>query len=457
MNIETTEASVHEDSINRLAIYILWGTMGLGIMFFTVSHISQGRSINDIIKDILFFMGIFATLNLLSTFAFIFIKKRFRTLIKYFISTTYALILPLFSYVSLGYNHQSWSLGIVVVIFSVLHLQIPLTIYSSILICSLAYGFIFVFRDQIIPTLYNPRSELIIMFVVFLFSTIIAIFIIKIVNKAFQQAKEKDIEVIDEKESALKTLQIVKEISGSMKDVGGRNSEISEKLSTSSEIQATSVEEIAASTEQLMASIEEISKNATKASTDMNMIVSRVQEGMNFIKSSTSEMMELVKFSKIMLDSIESINEIAENTNLLALNAAIEAARAGEAGKGFAVVATEIRKLAEKSTEAAQDVGSLLKDSEVKIKKGANINDKVNNIYIELKEQLEKISKVFQQISFATQELDRGGKEISSGLENINEASNENLSLAKEIETLNKEFEKDSKKLTQVVKTSNIH
>jgi len=274
------------------------------------------------------------------------------------------------------------------------------------------------------------------------------------INKIFKATKQKEEDIEEERSQALKTLSVIQEISDSLKDVNEKNTVISKKLMSSSESQASSVEQISASTEELMASIEEISKNAIHASEDMNNIVKEVQGGMTALKGSTEEMMELVKFSKMMIESIESINEIAENTNLLALNAAIEAARAGEAGKGFAVVATEIRKLAEKSTLAAQNVGDLLKESKIKITNGANLNNKVNEIFTTISTKLENISKVFQQISFATQELDKGGKEISGGLEIINQASTQNLELAKEIENLISLFERDTKKLNQVIKSN---
>ena len=270
-------------------------------------------------------------------------------------------------------------------------------------------------------------------------------------NTTTLEKKEKELN--DEKEMAIKTLTGAQALSVSIRELGEQNHSISNRLLSSSESQASSVEEIAASTEELMSSIEEIDKNALNASNEMENIVSDVHQAMDVIKNSTEEMIALVKFSKIMIDSVTSINEIDDNTNLLALNAAIEAARAGEAGKGFGVVATEIRKLAEKSNAAASNVGNLLKESENKIKNGASLNNKVNHMFTDIANKLDKISKVFQQISFATRELDQGGKEISGGLEIINQASNENLELSREIEGINEKFEKETKKLNQIIKS----
>ncbi|HBD95340.1 MAG: hypothetical protein A2015_12695 [Spirochaetes bacterium GWF1_31_7] len=442
-------SSDQENNINKFSLYVLWGTMIFGVTVYTISRISQHVDITILIKNIVLFLIIFGSLNIVSTLAFLFIKKH-KVIVKYCITTTYALILPLYSYVSLGTNHQTSSIGLVVLIFSILHMRVDLVVYAGVLLYSLDTIFVYTFRETIIPTLFNPRSELVIRATTYVMSTVVAVFITNLINKVFKAVLEKEIEVADDKNALEKTLGVVRDLSSTLKKIGGENTEFSEKLSDSSENQASSVEQIASSTEQLMSSIEEINKNALMASDEMTKIVSASKNGMASLQSSTKEMLELVKFSKIMLESIESINDIAENTNLLALNAAIEAARAGEAGKGFAVVATEIRKLAEKSTSAASNVSNLLRESEIKITNSSSFNEQVSSIYHDIVNKLENISKVFQQISFATQELDKGGREISKGLEVINQASNENFGISKQIENLTKSFDKELRRLSQI-------
>ena len=92
---------------------------------------------------------------------------------------------------------------------------------------------------------------------------------------------------------------------------------------------------------------------------------------------------------------------------------------------------------------AATNVSDLLRESEVKINNSSSFNNQVSVIYTDIVVKLDSISKVFQQISFATQELDKGGHEISKGLEVINQASNENYEIAKEIEGLIKYSKKN--------------
>ncbi len=453
MALQNISYNIDEKKIDKIIINIMWLIIIIGVLTYAISMLSQGKEIKFIIKRVLIFIGLAGGANLFSTIMmYVFVKRR--VFFKFILGTTFIAIMPIYSYITFETNHEVWVLSFLSLILFILYMDIKLIIYVSILILSINAFILIKFKDVFIPEFFNPKSEILIRAFSFIIFSLLSIYITQMINKIFKITKQKEDEIEEEKIQALKTLSVIQEISNSLKDVNEKNTMISKKLMTSSESQAASVEQISASTEELMASIEEINKNAIKASEDMNNIVKEVHVGMNALKGSTEEMMELVKFSKMMIESIESINEIAENTNLLALNAAIEAARAGEAGKGFAVVATEIRKLAEKSTLAAQNVGDLLKESRIKINNGASLNNKVNEIFTNISTKLESISKVFQQISFATQELDKGGKEISGGLEVINQASSQNLEMSKEIENLISLFDRDTKKLNQVIKSN---
>jgi len=447
------QIKIDENKVNKSLLILEWGFLVVGALVYVVSMFIQGKDLDFIIKNFIIFVVTCFTLNLLALLFYIFLPK-YRILAKFVIATAFILVIPIFSYVSITTNHQSWILSFVILTMVILHFNVGLVIYSSVLIMLINAFFLFWFKDIFVPEFYNIKSELILRGLVFVFMTIVEIYIINIVNNIFKISKKHEEDVFEDREAALKTLNAVRSLSESIKVLGEKNTMFSKNLLTSSETQASSVEEISASTEELMASIGEISTTAVAASEDMTHVVREVKGGMTALNESSVEIKELVKFSKIMLESIESINEIAENTNLLALNAAIEAARAGEAGKGFAVVATEIRKLAEKSTLAAQNVGDLLKESEQKIRNVSESNEKVNQIFTNIYKNLENISKVFQQISFSTQELDKGGKEIYSGLGVINQASNENLDLSKEIEDLNNQFDNESKKLNQIIRSS---
>lgn len=448
-NIKSTVKS-QEENLNRLSIIVVWVTLLLAILFYSFSQVIQKIPLHDSLRKILIFIAIFSSLNIIPTVLFFTLKKH-RAILKYITPITFGSFVPLYSYLALNSNHQVWALASVVIIFSMFNLNPKVVLLTAVYLYIADISVTLIFKDTIFPTLFNVKAELIIRFVVFSLAALCSICITNIFQKILAITTENEKKLRDQNQTVESTFNAVKNLSVTLKKMGNDNAEFSEKLTESSESQASSIEQIASSTEELMSSIEEIAKNATLAYEEITKVVSNSQKGTKSLNSSTSEMMELVKFSQMMIESIESINEIAENTNLLALNAAIEAARAGEAGKGFAVVATEIRKLAEKSTQAASNVGTLLRESENKIKNTSTLNTQVSNTYKNIATKLEDISKVFQQISFATQELDKGGREISKGLEVINQASNENFELAKAIEVLTKHFDSEIRRLNQII------
>jgi hypothetical protein len=448
--------TAENNKLNTFAIITTWITMVLGEVIFLVSQFAQQRQFDDFKMQLIIFTVGFSVLNLIPTIIFFFFK-RIHSVLKYIIPLTFSSIVPLYSYICLGYNHQVWMLGLCVIIFSILFMSKRVFVITTVFLTVMDFAFLFIVSnmefngEKYIDTLFNMRAEAGIRLACYVIALLFGLRVINYIRVLFNTASANEKRTNEQNKKMEEIVFGIKDLSEKLKKLSTANADYAEKLSESSESQASGIEEIASSTEELMSSIEEIAKNTTLVYGEIERVTIDSEKGTTSLNSSSSEMHDLVLFSQKMIESIDAINEIAENTNLLALNAAIEAARAGDAGKGFAVVATEIRKLAEKSTRAASEVGDLLRESKIKINKTSDLNKAVAETYNDVSAKLDEITKVFQQISFATQELDKGGREIAKALEGISQTSNENFDMSKEIESTTKEFDSEIRHLTQLI------
>src|SRR5476651_2692941 len=187
----------------------------------------------------------------------------------------------------------------------------------------------------------------------------------------------------------------------------------------------------------MTASISQNTENAKVTDGIASKAAAEASEGGEAVKSTVAAMQQIAK-------KISIIDDIAYQTNLLALNAAIEAARAGEHGKGFAVVAAEVRKLAERSQVAAQEIGEVATSS-------VSLAEKAGQMLGAMVPNIKRTSDLVQEITAASEEQSTGLVQINSAISQLSQTTQQNAAGSEQLASTAEQMSSQAEELQQAM------
>lgn len=247
------------------------------------------------------------------------------------------------------------------------------------------------------------------------------------------------------------TLAVIRQNAHSIQGNGNAMLGSADELSRRTETQAASLEETAAAVHQITAAVQQTASRALEANTIVTDTRKSAEASAQIVTDAVQAMDRIQNASGKIEQIISVIDEIAFQTNLLALNAGIEAARAGEAGKGFAVVAMEVRELAQRSSDAAHEIKSLIESAAREVANGVMNVQKTGTALETISARVGDLFGHIQMISQAAREQSNGLQEVNSAVNQMDQMTQANAAMVEEANAMAQQLASEGNELVELV------
>jgi methyl-accepting chemotaxis protein len=227
-------------------------------------------------------------------------------------------------------------------------------------------------------------------------------------------------------------------------------------LATRTEGQAASLEESSAAVRELTHSATSTAQTAAEASNLARAAQSSAKGSGDTMNQTVAAMSQIAESSRKMEEIVGLIEGIAFQTNLLALNAGVEAARAGEAGKGFAVVATEVRALAQRSSDAAKDITAIIQSSGRDVAQGVTMIGQTQAALTQIVASTQELSDMIEAIATASREQSTSILQVDSAVAAMDRSTQQNAALVEQSSAAARSLSSEASALTGLVQRFDI-